>query len=41
MGDNKSELTMKEYTPWEKHHDIIFFDWADKAVTIEDSVAIG
>jgi len=31
MGDNKSELTMKEYTPWETHHETIFIDWADKA----------
>ena len=29
--DNKSETTVREYTPWEKHHENIFIDWADKA----------
>tara|TARA_Y100001958_G_C21245957_1_gene576036 strand:- start:3376 stop:4230 length:855 start_codon:yes stop_codon:yes gene_type:complete len=31
MEDNKSETTLKEYVPWEKHHETIFVDWADKA----------
>jgi len=29
--DDKSESTVREYTPWEKHHENIFIDWADKA----------
>ena len=29
--DNKSETTVREYIPWEKHHENIFIDWADKA----------
>ena len=29
--DNKSETTVREYTPWETHHENIFIDWADKA----------
>jgi len=29
--DSKSETTVREYTPWEKHHENIFIDWADKA----------
>ena len=31
MEDNKSETTLKEYVPWDKHHETIFVDWADKA----------
>jgi len=31
MCDTKSEITTKEYTPWESHHETIFTDWADKA----------
>lgn len=26
-----SESTLKEFTPWECHHETIFVDWADKA----------
>lgn len=29
--DSKSETTVREYIPWEKHHENIFIDWADKA----------
>ena len=29
--DDKSESTVREYVPWEKHHENIFIDWADKA----------
>ena len=29
--DGKSETTVREYVPWEKHHENIFIDWADKA----------
>jgi len=29
--DEKSESTVREYVPWEKHHENIFIDWADKA----------
>ena len=31
MVDNKSEISTKEYTPWDTHHETIFVDWADKA----------
>ena len=31
MIDNKSESTVREYVPWEKLHENIFIDWADKA----------
>ncbi len=31
MADNKSEISTKEYTPWDTHHETIFVDWADKA----------
>lgn len=31
MNDYKSETTMKEFVPWEKYHETIFIDWADKA----------
>tara|TARA_B100001173_G_scaffold311961_1_gene331034 strand:+ start:1817 stop:2662 length:846 start_codon:yes stop_codon:yes gene_type:complete len=29
--DDKSESTVREYIPWERHHENIFIDWADKA----------
>lgn len=29
--DNKSESSVREYIPWERHHENIFIDWADKA----------
>jgi len=31
LDDNKSEATVREYVPWEEHHENIFIDWADKA----------
>ena len=31
MNDDKSEATVREYVPWEIHHENIFIDWADKA----------
>jgi hypothetical protein len=31
MNDDKSETSVREYVPWEQHHENIFIDWADKA----------
>jgi len=31
MNDDRSDATVREYTPWEEHHENIFIDWADKA----------
>lgn len=31
MNDDKSETSVREYVPWEIHHENIFIDWADKA----------
>lgn len=31
MNDDKSETSVREYVPWEHHHENIFIDWADKA----------